>query len=127
MSEEDVHSDHKYNLHFNRPWLNPGGIVAIRKDQIPVDGKLVDKLRVIVPIWDIRDFQKGLYSAKLTTNGDGILSTEPCTGESLRERDNVDTITGLVDKEFVNGSMVGTIDEHTKTAYEAIATDMADM
>jgi hypothetical protein len=112
---------------FNEPWHCPLGNMFIRADRVNVGGRLVDKVRVLKPIFDVQDYKDKHYRARLTPNGDGIVFTDPTVPAFLRERDNCDHISNLVDKtKDANGNFIGDYDEKTKECYEASATDMLD-
>lgn len=112
----------RYQLVFDKPWLNPCGIIAIVGPNCKAKKRLVDKVRIMMPIWDLNDWEDELYSARLSPEGDGIITTEPVVPAFLRKRDNVDTIQGLVDETVP--SCGNQVCHKTKDVYEVLTTSM---
>ncbi len=107
---------------------NVGGILAVHGRDVKVGGKVTDKLQLTKPIFDVRDFHLGLYSATLSTTGDGIISTEPSTPLYLRERSNTDHIQALIDGAVKSDGAI----DHSKlcqnvlTPFQTLTTEIKD-
>lgn len=104
-------------LVFNKPWETGYGIVCLMCRDVTVDGRVVDRVRVIKPIFDLRDSQN--YQARLSVHGNSIIADEPAAPHFLLDRDNVDKICTLIDtKKDSRGIVVGQVCQQTKSAYE---------
>jgi hypothetical protein len=75
-SNKITSSSVEFDLHIEKPWLNPDGILALQSLKVIVrnNGKKysVTKLSLYVPIVDVRDFQQDRYSASITKDGSTI-------------------------------------------------------
>lgn len=59
-------------------WRNPDGIVStIASDVKLSDGRIVDRIRVMIPFHDIADFEQKLFSARLSEDGASFYLTMP--------------------------------------------------
>ena len=129
LTSDQVFAGHIYQLYFGETWKNPLQITSTREDKIlQPDGERVDKARLEVPIWDARDARNGLVKANFNEDGTGILFQQACTGQTLRDPDNNDNISSLVDQEWdpVTETRTGQIDERMKNAKKAHTIDMQD-
>jgi len=114
----DNRGNNNFQLFPNEPWMNPNGIICLEIQDLRADNskKIVTKLRILKHIPDVKDIEKGRYSAKLSATGDGIFATEPAQPDYLACRDNVDAITACIEGENVC--------DQTKAVYEAVTTAM---
>ncbi len=104
-----------YQLNFQEPWKNPNGMLTVVGHQVEVDNTVMDKLTIMKPIFDMKDYDKKHYKARLTQQGDGIIITEPTIPAYLWE--NPVEIQELVDDDYV-------LCEATLRTYKTIRTDM---
>lgn len=72
-------------LVFNKPWETGYGIVCLMCRDVTVDGRVVDRVRIIKPIFDMRDSKK--YQARITVHGNGIIAEEPAAPHYLLDRE----------------------------------------
>jgi hypothetical protein len=45
----------KYNISFNKPWLNPPSLWVLKIDEIKMDGVLYDKVVIVSCLHDMTD------------------------------------------------------------------------
>jgi hypothetical protein len=103
-----------FELDFQRPWNGPcNGMIVIKGLQWedPVTKQVVDKLSIYKPIFDIVDYQKGRYSARLSHDGRALMITEPVVADFLWS--DPETIQKLVDR---GGPLCQTTDRSYKIA-----------
>jgi hypothetical protein len=115
--EEGSDKNNTFQLFFNKPWLNPHGVLSFEVPDVRVNKKLVTKVRILKHVSDMEDYEQNRYSARLTPEGDGIIVTEPYQPNYLADRDNVESITTSVEGE-------DSVCDKTKAVYETVTTTM---
>jgi hypothetical protein len=89
-----------FRLNFDHPWKSPcNGMFAVKGVQWedPRTMQVVDKLSLYKPIYDIKDFQEGRYSARLSSDGTGIYCVEPTIPHFLWTSKDRTSIQAIVD------------------------------
>lgn len=114
MSSLENKANNNFQLFFNDAERNPFGVVCLSVQDVPVNKKLVTKVRVIFANLDLTDLESGYISGRLSQDGDGIIVTSPVQPEYIGNRKNVDAITTGID-----GAVV---DKQTKSVYENATT-----
>jgi hypothetical protein len=114
---EGSDKNNTFQLFFNKPWLNPHGVLSFEVPDVRVNKKLVTKIRILKHVSDMDDYQENRYSARLTQEGDGIIVTEPFQPNYLADRDNVESITASIEGEDA-------VCDKTKAVYETVTTAM---
>jgi hypothetical protein len=106
-----------YQLHIEKFWKNPNGMLAIKGNEVVEDNTVMDKLTIMKPIYDMDDFDNKLYKARLTDEGDGLIVTEPTIPGYLWK--NPAEIQALVDLDNDDG-----VCQKTELTYKTIRMDM---
>jgi hypothetical protein len=104
----------KYNISFNKPWLNPPGLWVLKIDEINMDGVLYDKAVIVWCLHDMTD--RNTVKARLSPLGDALIVTGPTSPKFLYRRDLTETILALVFK--------GKADSNTTNKWENVSTTM---
>jgi hypothetical protein len=101
MSDDEDDSDvQRFRLDFERPWRSPcNGMIAVKGIQWedPTTRQVLDKLSLYKPIFDIKDFQAGRYSARLAQDGSGVYITEPTVPQFFWSDDLATSVQAIVD------------------------------
>jgi hypothetical protein len=99
--DEDDRKVQRFQMDFERPWRYPcNGMIAVKGIQWedPKTRQVLDKLSLYKPIFDIKDFQAGRYSARLAQDGRGILVTEPTVPQFFWSEDSAtSSVQAIVD------------------------------
>lgn len=79
--EEDLKAEEsdlkKLDLFTDSWWENPEGMHLTVVPEVDVDNTLVTKLEIKKAIFDVNDWHKSRYKARIATDGTGLIVTEP--------------------------------------------------
>jgi hypothetical protein len=67
----------RFQLYFDEFYSNPNGMLCIVGKEVVQDKTVLDKLTIMKPIWDMKDFDKKRYKARLSKHFNGVVITEP--------------------------------------------------
>jgi hypothetical protein len=107
-----------FTLDIEKPWRNPFGIMVIKGTEVEEENTVVDKLTIMKPIFDSKDFEDKLYKGRLCNDGGGIIVTEPTIPGYLWQHPK--EIQLLVDEE----DFVEKVCQPTFRTYKTHRTDM---
>jgi hypothetical protein len=111
MSAKD---NFKYNISFNKPWLNPPGLWVLKIDEIKIDGVLYDKVVIVSCLHNMTN--RTTVKARLSPLGNALIVTGPTLPKFLFRQDLTETILALVFK--------GKADSNMTNKWENVSTTM---
>ena len=115
---EDGVDTASFPLFIEKPWRNPFGMMVVKGTEVEEDNTVVDKLTILKPIFDIKDFDGNMYKGRLCSDGGGIIATEPSIPGYLWQ--NPKEIQLLVDE----ADRVDKVCQPSFRTYKIIRTDM---